>query len=300
MLARERAHRVDDAALIERVLRRDEQAWRELVRANEPTLRALIQENDELSASDVDDVIARAVATDSRRRSTAAASVCGDAAGVARCVAGDAGVAGRACVRGEARAEDDLDRRRAADRGSPDGAAASAADDEGRGGRRALGPQYEDRVRDDRARRARRPSLRAGDPRAPARSRVVRASQRRAGKDQVMPVSRRKDTGKWVYRTVVMLPNGLSERIFGTPAINTKQAAVEAERAHIERLLQPPRKEVPTFAQWFWGSASDDGRAERALLDRVGDRAQEQAGRADARRSASIRSICGPRSDTCC
>ena len=54
-----------------------------------------------------------------------------------------------------------------------------------------------------------------------------------------------------------MLPNGMSERIFGTPAINTKQAAVEAERAHIERLLQPPRKEVPTFAEWFWGTASD-------------------------------------------
>ena len=72
-----------------------------------------------------------------------------------------------------------------------------------------------------------------------------------------MPVTRRKDTGKWVYRTVVMLPNGMSERIFGTPAINTKQAAVEAERAHIERLLQPPRKEVPTFAEWFWGTASD-------------------------------------------
>ena len=72
-----------------------------------------------------------------------------------------------------------------------------------------------------------------------------------------MPVTRRKDTGKWVYRTVVMLPSGMSERIFGTPAINTKQAAVEAERAHIERLLQPPRKEVPTFAQWFWGSASE-------------------------------------------
>ena len=44
-----------------------------------------------------------------------------------------------------------------------------------------------------------------------------------------------------------MLPNGMNKRIFGTPAINTKQAALEAERAHIERLLQPPRKEVPTF-----------------------------------------------------
>ena len=71
MLARERANRVDDAALIERVLRRDEQAWRELVRANEPTLRALVQDNEELSASDVDDVIGELwlrIVDDDRRR----------------------------------------------------------------------------------------------------------------------------------------------------------------------------------------------------------------------------------------
>jgi excisionase family DNA binding protein len=71
MLARERTSRVDEEALIERVLRRDEQAWRELVRANEPTLRALVQENEELSESDVDDVIAELwlrVLDDDRRR----------------------------------------------------------------------------------------------------------------------------------------------------------------------------------------------------------------------------------------
>jgi integrase len=70
-----------------------------------------------------------------------------------------------------------------------------------------------------------------------------------------MPVTRRNDTGKWVYRTTVKHPDGTCERIFGTPAINTKQAALDAERAHIERVLNPPkpRKEVPTFADWFWG-----------------------------------------------
>jgi excisionase family DNA binding protein len=52
-------------------LRRDEQAWRELLRAHEPTLRALVQENDELSESDVDDVIAELwlrIVEDDRRR----------------------------------------------------------------------------------------------------------------------------------------------------------------------------------------------------------------------------------------
>lgn len=58
MLARQKAGRADDMTLIERVLRRDEQAWRELVSANEPTLRALIQENEELSEADAEDVLA--------------------------------------------------------------------------------------------------------------------------------------------------------------------------------------------------------------------------------------------------
>ena len=70
-----------------------------------------------------------------------------------------------------------------------------------------------------------------------------------------MPVVRRKDTGKWVYRTMVRLPNGRRERIFGTPAINTKLEALRAERAHIERVLSPAStpKEVPTFREWFNG-----------------------------------------------
>jgi integrase len=57
---------------------------------------------------------------------------------------------------------------------------------------------------------------------------------------------------------VVKLPDGKKVRISGTPSRNTKLAAEQAERAHIDRVLNPPapkveKKEVPTFAQWFWG-----------------------------------------------
>jgi excisionase family DNA binding protein len=71
MLAREKDRRVNEAGLIELVLRRDEQAWRELVRATEPALRALVRENEALSAADVDDVIAELwlrILDDDRRR----------------------------------------------------------------------------------------------------------------------------------------------------------------------------------------------------------------------------------------
>jgi integrase len=67
-----------------------------------------------------------------------------------------------------------------------------------------------------------------------------------------MAVFRRADTGKWVYRTVVKLPSGKTTRIFGTPAIDTKDAAMKAERDHIKRVLNP-RIDVPTFGEWFNG-----------------------------------------------
>lgn len=76
-----------------------------------------------------------------------------------------------------------------------------------------------------------------------------------------MPVRRRKDNDKWVYRTTVKLPDGTKTRIFGMPEENTKEAAIEAERAHIERVRKAatappvPKKEVPTFAKWFWGDS---------------------------------------------
>lgn len=47
--------------------------------------------------------------------------------------------------------------------------------------------------------------------------------------------------GRWRYRKLVTLLDGTKERIFGTPAINTKAAAEAAERAHIERLLNPAK-----------------------------------------------------------
>ena len=74
-----------------------------------------------------------------------------------------------------------------------------------------------------------------------------------------MPV-RRNQRGMWIYRTTVKLPDGKMKRIFGTPSLNTKVAAQKAEREHIERALKPlpqEKKEVPTFADWFWGSDAD-------------------------------------------
>ena len=48
---------------------------------------------------------------------------------------------------------------------------------------------------------------------------------------------------------VVKLPDGRKVRINGTPALNTRLAAEEAERAHILKLLNPtlPAKEAPTI-----------------------------------------------------
>jgi integrase len=55
-------------------------------------------------------------------------------------------------------------------------------------------------------------------------------------------VYKRKDEwgDTWRYRRVVRLPDGTKVRIAGTPTINTKRAAEEVERAHVERVLNPP------------------------------------------------------------
>ena len=62
--------------------------------------------------------------------------------------------------------------------------------------------------------------------------------------------------GRWRYRKTINLPGGRKERISGTPIFNTKIAAEDAEREHIQRLLsspstQPPAppKEVPTLRE---------------------------------------------------
>ncbi|MBZ0231010.1 MAG: site-specific integrase [Deltaproteobacteria bacterium] len=73
-----------------------------------------------------------------------------------------------------------------------------------------------------------------------------------------MPVKQAKN-GRWRYREVVRLPDGTRERVSGTARkhVNTKVAAQQAMRAHVERILHPERtprrKEVPTFEEWFNG-----------------------------------------------
>jgi len=67
-----------------------------------------------------------------------------------------------------------------------------------------------------------------------------------------MPV-RRDRRGRWRYRIVVQKLDGTTERVSGTPTLNTKRAAEQAERAHVERVLRPPlaepvKTEVPTLA----------------------------------------------------
>ena len=70
--------------------------------------------------------------------------------------------------------------------------------------------------------------------------------------------ARRDTRGVWRYRKVVTLPNGNTERISGTPAINKQWAALSAEEDHVLRILDaarkpPTKKEVPTLEAWFLG-----------------------------------------------
>jgi len=74
-----------------------------------------------------------------------------------------------------------------------------------------------------------------------------------------MPIRRESD-GRWRYREIVRKPDGTRERISGCAPrhINTKVAAQEELRQHIERVLHPGRattmnKEVLTFKEWFHG-----------------------------------------------
>jgi integrase len=80
-----------------------------------------------------------------------------------------------------------------------------------------------------------------------------------AGQEWIaMPVKQATD-GRWRYREVVRLPDGTRERISGTAPrhVNTKVAAQQAMREHIDRILhperQPQRKECPTLKEWFDG-----------------------------------------------
>ncbi len=74
-----------------------------------------------------------------------------------------------------------------------------------------------------------------------------------------MPV-RRDKTGRWRYREVIELPDGSRDRINGSAPKhnNTKAAAQQALLDHLHRRRNPerapqPRKEVPTFHEWFTG-----------------------------------------------
>ncbi len=73
-----------------------------------------------------------------------------------------------------------------------------------------------------------------------------------------MPVKQAKN-GRWRYREVVRHPDGTRERVSGTAPkhVNTKVAAQQAMREHVERILHPERtpkrKEAPTFKNWFNG-----------------------------------------------
>ena len=69
-----------------------------------------------------------------------------------------------------------------------------------------------------------------------------------------MAVRRDRD-GRWRYRIVVKLPDGQTERISGTPTLNTKVGCERAERDHVQRTLHPPSapavtKEVPTLTKF--------------------------------------------------
>lgn len=89
----------------------------------------------------------------------------------------------------------------------------------------------------------------------------------REGKALTMPVRRDPRNGRWFFRAIVALPDGTKTRVFGTPGIvgpyhdlaQTKEGAQKAEQRAVQQLLngpkpaEEPKKEVPTFHDWFTG-----------------------------------------------
>ncbi len=69
-----------------------------------------------------------------------------------------------------------------------------------------------------------------------------------------------RDKTTWRYRCTVTLPDGSKRRISGTaPAsLNTREATIAAEKAHVARTLNPPPPVVPTLDEWYRGNATDD------------------------------------------
>ena len=70
-----------------------------------------------------------------------------------------------------------------------------------------------------------------------------------------MPARLDPRNGTWRYRVQIRLPDGSTKRIEGTPNINTKEAAVRAEKEHIfreEEAIRNPKRteECPTFEKF--------------------------------------------------
>ncbi len=69
-----------------------------------------------------------------------------------------------------------------------------------------------------------------------------------------------KDRGSWRYQKKnAMHWDGVRRTVRGTPDINTKAAALDAERRALELVAKPPRVAVPTLDEWFRGTPGDDG-----------------------------------------
>lgn len=76
-----------------------------------------------------------------------------------------------------------------------------------------------------------------------------------------MPAYRDKRNNQWRWKKQIRLPDGVTKLMWGTPLINSKEAADAAERDAIQReldLLRNPvaiaKQEVPTLQEWFYGT----------------------------------------------
>src|SRR4029077_11661622 len=104
-----------------------------------------------------------------------------------------------------------------------------------------------------------------------------------------MPAYRDPRDGTWRYRKWIRLPCGKRERITGTPATDTKVAAESAERAHIDRKMNPSaypateaasdeKNEVPTVetfatkfeAEYLPRSKPSERRSKKSILNGEG------------------------------
>ena len=92
-----------------------------------------------------------------------------------------------------------------------------------------------------------------------------------------MPAFKRRN--RWHYRVRVTLPDGRAVRVCGHPAIDTKKAAEDAERAHVDRVLNPPKvaRERRKMSDVFDRFLTD-------YVDGANNKASELAGKRSAMR----------------